>query len=290
MPLKPGKENFQANFHELRHGKQFAKTEAAHGEDTARRQMVAIALKEARKRAQGGRAKAEKALPADHQLGMRVPEGGSMCANCRFLSGPDTCGNPAFVRWNGGKAKLPQAANRYCCDLWERGYLWERPWENKRHSGKADGGEVHNPVRAALAEVRRAKGGKVHVGPIKGDKPGRTDVHDMKVPDGAYVLSADVISHLGQNNTQAGLKIAQHLFGEGGKLDQGRSAGGKTSGTGKPVDCVTAGGEFVVPPSVVTSIGNGDLELGHRILDKWSMNIRKDHIRTLKSLPPPARD
>lgn len=139
--------------------------------------------------------------------------------------------------------------------------------------------------------ARRAKGGAVHVGPIKGDMPGRTDVHEMAVPDGAYVLSADVISHLGENNTDAGLKTAHALFGEGGMHDEPtrRKSGGKASAE-KPVECITAGGEYVIPPSVVRNIGNGDLDLGHKILDHYSMAVRQDHIKTLASLPEPAKD
>lgn len=147
---------------------------------------------------------------------------------------------------------------------------------------------MQNP---ALKAVRRAKGGKVHVGPIRTKHPGRVDTQPMKVADGSYVLSADVVSHLGQNNSENGLRLAQHLFGEGGVFDkgEGRAKGGKTS-AGKPIDCITAGGEFVIPPSTVSSIGHGNMDLGHKILDRWSMNVRKDHIATLKNLPPPARD
>lgn len=63
-------------------------------------------------------AAAVKALPEDHQLGMRVAKGGSMCGNCEYLKSPTECGNRAFVRWNGG-AELPEANDEYCCDLWE---------------------------------------------------------------------------------------------------------------------------------------------------------------------------
>lgn len=89
-----------------------------------------------RKYAQGGRvaderARAEHALPPNHQLGMRVPKGGSMCARCEFLSSPTTCGNKGFVEWNGG-AKLPDPADEYCCDLYEIA----KP-------ERADGGSVH---------------------------------------------------------------------------------------------------------------------------------------------------
>jgi hypothetical protein len=70
------------------------------------------------KRAAGGKVRAEKALPANHQLGMRVPKGGSSCAKCKFLASPTTCGNRGFIQWNGG-SKLPAPADQYCCDLYE---------------------------------------------------------------------------------------------------------------------------------------------------------------------------
>lgn len=158
---------------------------------------------------------------------------------------------------------------------------------------KSHGGTVRNPaVTRALAVARRAKGGKVHIGPIKSPHGGRTDTEEMKVPDGSYVLSADVVSHLGENNSDAGLKRAHQFFGPSGHFAkaQPRSSGGKSGGDGKPVECITAGGEYVIPPEVVRTIGGGDLDHGHKVLDRWSMNVRKDHIATLASLPPPAKD
>lgn len=139
--------------------------------------------------------------------------------------------------------------------------------------------------------AKRAKGGRVHVGPIKGSDPGRTDTIPMKVEDSSYVFPADFISHLGENNSAAGLKKAQHLFGVGGVYDgdNGKKSGGRAE-AGKPVECITAGGEFVVPKSVVKHIGHGDVDFGHRILDKFVMMMREDHVKTLKSLPKPATD
>lgn len=185
MPLKKGPKNLEANFHELRHGEQFARTQKEHGIGTARRQMIAIAMKEARK---------------------------------------------------------------------------------------------------------RAKGGKVHIGPIVTDHGGRTDTEEMKVPDGAYVLPSETISHLGQNNSSAGLKMAEHLFGPNGILiPKGRKSGGKAP-SGKPVDCVTAGGEYVIGPEEVRAIGGGDLDLGHKILDAFVLKRRDHHVKTISSLSPPAQD
>lgn len=187
MPLKTGPKHLEENFHELRHGPQFAETKKEHGAATARSQMIAIALKEARK---------------------------------------------------------------------------------------------------------RSKGGKVHVGPIRGPHPGRTDTEKMKVGDGSYVLPSETISHLGENNSENGLKKADHFFGENGVFagDQKREAGGSVKTTGKPVDCITANGEYVIPAATVRAIGKGDIDFGHKILDHWVMSMRTDHIKTLISLAPPAKD
>jgi hypothetical protein len=59
-------------------------------------------------------------LPPDHQLGMQVPKGGSMCANCEYLVNPQTCGNQGYIKWNGS-GTLPNPSDEYCCDLYEPG-------------------------------------------------------------------------------------------------------------------------------------------------------------------------
>jgi hypothetical protein len=64
--------------------------------------------------------KANFKLPADHKPGMRVPEGGSMCANCEYLKDAEKglCGNPHFVKWNGS-AQIPGDIHAYCSDWYE---------------------------------------------------------------------------------------------------------------------------------------------------------------------------
>jgi hypothetical protein len=65
--------------------------------------------------------KGELEYPEGHQLGMEVPEGGSNCAKCSFVSEDlKKCGNEVFQKWNGG-AELPKPADRYCCDLYKIG-------------------------------------------------------------------------------------------------------------------------------------------------------------------------
>ncbi len=178
---------------------------------------------------------------------------------------------------------------------------------------KARGG----PVNAALSvayRTKRAIGGSTpwqvrsearnlaHVGPISSIVPGRTDHHAISVPKGAYIVPADVVSHLGQNNTNAGMAVLNHMFGTGSPYG-GRSmpmahralrtapapkyAEGGTAD--KDVPILAAGGEYSIDPSVVTNIGGGDLNLGHRILDHWVMATRQKHIKTLRGLPGPAK-
>lgn len=61
-------------------------------------------------------------LPQDHVAGLRVPKGGSCCANCRFLA-PDkaSCTEPNWVRWHANDPKLPAPADEYCSDFWRGG-------------------------------------------------------------------------------------------------------------------------------------------------------------------------
>lgn len=56
------------------------------------------------------------------------------------------------------------------------------------------------------------------------------------------------------------------------------------------IDIAAAGGEYVVPPEVVEAIGNGDIDLGHEILDAFVKSTRNDTVKELKKLPGPVKD
>lgn len=60
---------------------------------------------------------AEPNFPRDHKPGMRVPKGGSMCANCKFLKDAENriCGEPNFIAWNGSEV-IPGKVDEYCSD------------------------------------------------------------------------------------------------------------------------------------------------------------------------------
>ena len=113
-----------------------------------------------------------------------------------------------------------------------------------------------------------------HTGPVMSAVPGRTDRHNVSVPSSSYVFPADFVSHLGQNNSQAGMKVLSNMgFGPGGvpvapKLGHGMGlpkpprpmgipgdkGGARGHGVGAPTPVVIAGGEFVAPPESIMRV------------------------------------
>lgn len=162
---------------------------------------------------------------------------------------------------------------------------------------KAHGGLTHEPRPPRPPKLK-----KLHVGPIHSAVAGRTDHLPMHVPNGAYVIPADVVGAHGEGNTIAGFKIMRRLFGGtpygGGSSPYGQSGGpygeplpkarGGEVDEGVPI--VAAGGEYVVGPDGVIRVGDGDMELGHRVLDEFVKRSRAQTVKTLKALPGPKRD
>ena len=135
-----------------------------------------------------------------------------------------------------------------------------------------------------------ARGGLVEH--IESDIPGRTDKHPKDVPAGSYVVPADIISHLGENNTKAGFKKLEEMVENGsfgGRRRARKSRMFATGGSVEPVPIIVAGGEAILHPDAVRDIGNGNVTSGHDRLDSWVLETRKKHINTLKKLSPPQR-
>jgi 8-oxo-dGTP pyrophosphatase MutT (NUDIX family) len=65
-----------------------------------------------------------------------------------------------------------------------------------------------------------------------------------------------------------------------------KAHGGESSG----VPIVAAGGEWVIGPDQVRRIGSGDIDVGHRVLDKFVHRVRRELIGTLQKLPGPRKD
>ena len=143
---------------------------------------------------------------------------------------------------------------------------------------------------------------KLHSGPIHSPVAGRTDHLPMHVHSGSYVIPADIISAMGEGNTMAGFKHMKMMFKGmpygGTKMPYGNVPGpygqaiGKASGgdVNDAVPIVAAGGEYVLSPDDVRKAGDGDLEMGHRVLDSFVRKMREQTVKTLKNLPGPKKD
>lgn len=161
---------------------------------------------------------------------------------------------------------------------------------DSRATGGAAGGNA--PPWYVRSEAR----GMTHTGPIVSSVAGRTDHLNMKVPSGAYVVPAHVVSGLGQGNTQNGQAVLSRMFAPSPygasvpKFPAGKKKFADGGGVGDPVEIMAAGGEYVIDPSAVARVGGGDMDAGHKILDAWVIHERDKLAKTIKKLPGPARD
>ena len=147
---------------------------------------------------------------------------------------------------------------------------------------RAAGGPMTKSVTAP-----KMSGIKAHVGPIHSSVAGRTDHLPMHVPSGSYVIPADIISAMGEGNTMAGVKIMNDITKMYGGLPKAFAEGGMA---GDHVPIVAAGGEYVIPPEVVTNVGGGDMNVGHTELDDFVLKMRAKTVKTLKGLAPPKKN
>jgi len=168
------------------------------------------------------------------------------------------------------------------------------------HSGRPQRQAVAialDTARKAMERGGKTKDPKVFHGPLRAAIPGRTDRLPINVVSGSYVLPADCVSTLGENNTEAGFEVVKKM------IEDARSRGGRVGTIGKYgvkspyhhedkalVPAIVAGGEYILSPEEVELFGDGDLDAGHKVLDDFVKSQRKKHIATLKKLPPPARD
>lgn len=127
--------------------------------------------------------------------------------------------------------------------------------------------------------------------------PGRADKLGLAAKAGSFVMPADAVSALGQGNTKAGMGILDNMF-KSGPYGQHlpRPAARKLPRAGKPakyadggaVPIMASGGEYVIEPEDIEA-NFGSLDEGHKVLDRFVQDIRKDYIKSLRSLPGPRR-
>ena len=122
-------------------------------------------------------------------------------------------------------------------------------------------------------------------GLIHGASGGRSDAIPAQLPRGGYVIPADVVSGLGDGNTAAGGQRFKAMIGTAHSANNGRP-GFANGGT---VSARVSAGEYFVHPNHVASIGQGDIDHGHRVLDHVVQMVRAKAARTAATMPPPAK-
>jgi hypothetical protein len=116
------------------------------------------------------------------------------------------------------------------------------------------------------------------------------------VYSGSYVLPADIVSGLGEGNSEAGMAVIERM------IEDAKSRGGRVGMVSKyglhghyhtprsKVPCLVAFGEYILSPEEVEAIGDGDLDAGHKTLDAFVKSQRAKNIKILRKLPAPAKD
>lgn len=192
-----------------------------------------------------------------------------------------SAGEPTgWARWadEGAPAVLPNAEQVILKTKRKDG-----GWNYRHEDGRFRGGPVkgRSAAEIGLETARKyASGGSVLVGPVVGATGGRDDALPVDVPHGSFVVPADIVSHLGSGNSLAGMEKLNAAFG--GSVMPGRAQGGA-------VPIKISDGEYVISPEQVAKLGGGDMDRGHKVLDQLILRLRQDHIKTLKSLPGPAK-
>lgn len=162
---------------------------------------------------------------------------------------------------------------------------------------RRDGYPAKQSVAIALDIQRKAQRGKagggivwpgVAVGYLKGGTPGRADSVSTMAEGGSYVVPADIVSGLGEGNSDAGAAIIAEMIARRAALARGGFVSQSESAE-PPTPVLLSHGEYVIPKDDVARFGAGDHEKGVQWLDKWVVDQRKSLIRRLRTLKPPVK-
>jgi hypothetical protein len=162
-------------------------------------------------------------------------------------------------------------------------------------------------------------------GLIGGSGAGRTDRIPLSVGNDSHIITSDVIGAMGQGNTASGARILTAALRTGPMgipLQPGIRGHGPPApphvaqtadiadplargGTPERTPILAASGEYCIPRDDwvgrdeldgklymhrgVCSLGGGDCNKGHDLLDKMMKNVREDNIKWLQHAPPPKR-
>lgn len=163
---------------------------------------------------------------------------------------------------------------------------------------------AQTPYFARSADRSLESGEQYHPGGfISSAVAGRTDRLPLAVGTDSHVISADVVSGLGQGNSLNGAHVLDAALKLG---PYGTSLPHMTHGSGPPrppaaqqsyaaggdtghARILAAGGEYIVPSWKVKELGGGDFKKGHQALDRMVKIVRKHNIEFLKHAPDPKK-
>lgn len=121
---------------------------------------------------------------------------------------------------------------------------------------------------------------------LEGNEKGQADNIHVDTANGSYVIDAATVSSLGDGCSEAGAKVInKFLKSLDNSFDKAISIVNK-----KHVPCALSAGEFVVNPTHVLKIGNGNIKHGHKILKDAIIEIRKHKGAPINGIPPKAYD
>lgn len=157
--------------------------------------------------------------------------------------------------------------------------------------GMASGGSVPFFARQGASNL-------AHSGMIHSPTSGRSDKLPLGVKGNSFVLPADTVSSIGGGNSMAGAHALDRMFKSApygaampGMNLKTKAIRQKFADGGSPdapvTDIMASGGEYVLSPEQVASVGSGDIDRGHDILDSFVKHIRKRTVKVLRKLKGP---
>lgn len=196
-----------------------------------------------------------------------------------YMSGmADTYYNPTYGSAKGGLIKNNESSSKdkrkkvsRSDPFYEFGLDMTKIAEEQFANGGMTGGYSYDPISNSYRMMARG---------------GLTSLKAGGLREGAFIVPADVISHLGNGSSEAGMRIVQERL-------KGRPIKGPGDGMSDSIPTNIAGKqparvaneEAEIPPEVVAALGGGSLEMGAKKLYEMMDKIRKDRTGKKKQAP-----
>ena len=127
---------------------------------------------------------------------------------------------------------------------------------------------------------------------IKGPGDGQSDSIKTDMPQGTFIISADVTSFLGNGSSDAGIKVLNKATQDIRKKHHPvlvKKVSQMITKKNHMVPVAVATDEYKIDPVTVTLAGGGDLEKGSHVFHELMANARKHRNTSGTKLPPAAK-